>query len=180
MVKPLEQNMGADALWAATGRDHEAWRELLDAAGARDWTHAATARYLVEQHGVSGWWAQGITVDYEQARKGRLPGQQADGTFAVSLTRTIAGERLEALAAVERVVAVAHGEPHGRNLGASMPVVRWRLDDGRRLAAAAQPPNKSGTPVNLTMEQLPTAESVEPVKAELLALLAAAQVERAG
>lgn len=103
--------MGADALRAATGRDHEGWRTVLAEAGALDWSHAETARWLVDTQGVSGWWAQGITVDFEQARKGRLPGQKSDGTFATSVTRTIPGERLEALAAVKESVQAVHERP---------------------------------------------------------------------
>lgn len=160
MPKPLEQNMGADAMRAATGRTHVEWRALLTDAGALAWTHAQTARHLTDALGVDPWWAQGITVDFEQACKGRLPGQRADGTFAVSRTVTVPGDRLDALARVESVVTDAHDVPHGRNLAASMPVVRWRLADGTRLQAAAQPPNKSGTPVNLTWEKLPDEASM--------------------
>lgn len=175
MVKKLEQNMGADAMRAATGRDHAGWRAVLQDAGAQQWSHPRIAAYLVEEHGVDGWWAQGITVDYEQAHQGRLPGQQADGTFSVGLTRTVPGERLEALARVEAAVSAVHGEPHGRNLTASQPVVRWRLPDGGRLAAAAQAPNKTGTPVNLTMQRLPDAAAVEPTRRALEELLEAAR-----
>lgn len=40
---------------------------MLDAAGARDWPHKQIAEHLVAAHGVDGWWAQSITVGYEQA-----------------------------------------------------------------------------------------------------------------
>ncbi|MCH1883850.1 hypothetical protein [Agrococcus sp. ARC_14] len=173
MVERIEKNMGPEALRAATGRDHEQWRALLEAAGALQWTHAQTARWLVAEHGVDGWWAQGITVDFEQQRKGRLPGQQADGTFSVSVTRTVPGERLEALAAVRARIESRHGAAHRENLAASQPVVRWRLGDGTRLAAAAQPPNKTGTPVTLTIEKLADASAMERAKAEIAEILAA-------
>ncbi len=175
MVRRLEQNMGADAMRAATGRDHEQWRDLLTEAGAMDWDHPSTARWLVEQHGVDGWWAQGITVDFEQARKGRLPGQQKDGTFSASITRTIPGSRLAALQAVAAIVTEAHGEPHGQNLAASIPVIRWRLPDGTRLAAAAQLENTTGTPINLTLDRLGSHDLVEGAKKDLLALLDSAR-----
>lgn len=175
MVRRLEQNMGGEALKAATGRDHEGWRNALVEAGAMGWTHAQTATWLVEEHGLSGWWAQGITVDFEQARKGRLPGQQSDGTFTSSTTRTIPGARLDALAAVAGVVTATHGEPHGQNLTANQPVVRWRLPDGTRLAAAAQPEKPSGTPITLTWEKLPDHGAIAEAKAALIRLLEQAQ-----
>ena len=76
MVERIEKNMGSEALRAATGRTHEQWRELLAGAGALEWPHKQIAEWLVREHGVDGWWAQGITVDFEQEHKGRLPGQQ--------------------------------------------------------------------------------------------------------
>lgn len=107
------------------GRDHETWRALLISSGALTWDHPSTARWLIDEQGVDPWWAQGITVDFEQACKGRLPGQRADGTFSVSITRTMPGDRLAALATVATEVGRAHGDPHSENLAATMPVIRW-------------------------------------------------------
>lgn len=171
MARSLEQNMGPEALRNATGRDHVEWRQLLTDAGALDWDHATIAKHLVEAHGVDGWWAQGIKVDFEQACKGRLPGQRADGTFSAQKTATVPGEPLDALALVANAVSGRHGEPHGQSLGAKMPNVRWRLSDGTRLAASVQGRNKGGIPVNLTWEKLPTAEAALLAKAELEEIL---------
>ncbi len=44
---------------------------------------------LHDGHGLSGWWAQMVTVGYEQARGLRVPGQKADG-FSANASRTIA------------------------------------------------------------------------------------------
>ena len=44
-----------------------------------------------------------------------------------------------------------------------------------RLAAAAQAPNKTGTPVNLTMQRLPDAAAVEPTRRALEELLETAR-----
>ncbi|MFA4841635.1 MAG: DUF4287 domain-containing protein [Agrococcus sp.] len=173
MVDRIDRNMGPEAMRAATGRTHDEWRDLLEAAGALDWTHRQIADWLVTEHGVEPWWSQGITVDFEQDRKGRLPGQQADGTFSVSRTRTVPGERLAALAAVRAETQRRFGPPHGGNLAAAQPVVRWRLGDGTRLAAAAQQPNRTGTPINLTIERLPDASAMRAAKAEIDAIFAA-------
>lgn len=175
MARPLEQNMGPEAMQRATGRTHEQWRAVLSEAGAMAWSHPEIARHLVEVHGLDGWWAQGVTVDFEQACKGRLPGQRADGTFSTQKTATIPGEPLDALALVATLVTARHGEPHGQNLGASMPNVRWRLADGTRLLASAQGRNKSGVPVNLTWEKLPTAAAALLAKEELAEILGEAR-----
>lgn len=173
MVDRIDRNMGAEAMHAATGRTHDEWRDLLEAAGALEWSHRQIADWLVAEQGVEPWWSQGITVDFEQDRKGRLPGQQADGTFSVARTRTVPGERLAALAAVRAEIERRLGSPHGENLTAAQPVVRWRLGDGTRLAAAAQQPNRTGTPINLTIERLPDASAMEAAKARIDAIFAA-------
>lgn len=116
--------------------------------------------------------------DQEQARQGRLPEMMPDGTFSASTTRTVPGGRLDALAAVAECVTRRHGEAHGQNLSASGPVVWWRMDDGTRLSAAAGVENRSGTPVTLTHERLPTACDVDTAGAELAALLDAARPRR--
>lgn len=176
MVRAQRDGAGPEALRAATGRTHEEWRALLTDAGALGWDHGRIAAHLVEQHGVDGWWAQGITVDFEQACQGRLPGQRADGTFAVSRTRTLPGERLDALAALVAVVAGEVGEPARSNLQARTPVVRWRLPDDSRLAATALAPTRSGTPVNLTWEKIPDAAAMAGAAARLEAMLGRALV----
>lgn len=173
MVKRMDQSLSPEAVLAATGRDREGWRSVLVEAGATQWSHRDTAAWLVEEMGVDPWWAQGITVDFEQAHKGRLPGMQSDGTFSASTTRTVPGSRLDALAAVAGAVTAEHGEPHGQNLTASQPVVRWRLADGTRLSAAAGAEKASGTPVTLTWDKLPDHGDVEPTKARMVSLLEA-------
>jgi len=51
-----------------TGRSSQDWYALLDAWGAASKGHPAIARYLEQEHGVSAWWAQTLTVRYEYAR----------------------------------------------------------------------------------------------------------------
>ena len=45
-----------------TGRTWEEWVRILDLRGARSMVHGDIARYLSEEHDVSGWWAQAVTV----------------------------------------------------------------------------------------------------------------------
>ncbi|MPV37427.1 hypothetical protein [Georgenia subflava] len=86
-----EQQIGDERLREATGRSRVEWYALLDEAGAREWDHTRIARWLGGEHDVDGWWAQGVTVGYEQSRGLREPGQRPDGTFEVSATKTIYG-----------------------------------------------------------------------------------------
>lgn len=79
-----------EAVRASTGRSWDEWFALLDGWDATKRKHRDIARWLVDDHGVDGWWAQSITVAYEQERGMRAPGQMADGTYSVSASKTIA------------------------------------------------------------------------------------------
>ena len=72
-----------------TGRGWDEWRELIDSWPGHTEGHAAIAAWLQKQHQIDGWWAQSITVAYEQARGMRAPGQRADGTYSVTASKTI-------------------------------------------------------------------------------------------
>jgi uncharacterized protein YndB with AHSA1/START domain len=79
--------MSDGAVAKATGRPWQDWFQLLDGWGATTQAHPEIARWLVEEHEVDGWWAQSITVAYEQARGLRAPGQRPDG-WSVSASKT--------------------------------------------------------------------------------------------
>ncbi|NJP35416.1 hypothetical protein [Micromonospora thermarum] len=73
-----------------TGRGWEEWFGLLDQWGGTAHAHTEIARWLVSVHEVPGWWAQTITVGYEQARGLRAPGQQRGGGYSAGGSRTVA------------------------------------------------------------------------------------------
>jgi hypothetical protein len=78
-----------DAVTKATGKSWDQWCTLLDTAGAARRTHREIAQHLHEQHGVPGWWAQMVTVGYEQAR-GRREAHETPTGFSASCSRVIA------------------------------------------------------------------------------------------
>ncbi|MEU4530262.1 hypothetical protein AB0F49_18730 [Micromonospora ureilytica] len=84
------ERIADDLIRARTGRGWAEWFALLDDAAATEWTHTRIARHLVTDHEVPGWWAQTITVGYEQARGLRAPGQRRGGGFEASASRTVA------------------------------------------------------------------------------------------
>lgn len=77
------------AVRKATGKDWAEWRELIDAWDGAKKSHAEIAKYLSEEHGVDGWWAQGVTVGYERLIGRRAVGQRSDGSFSASVSKTI-------------------------------------------------------------------------------------------
>ncbi|MEH1102746.1 hypothetical protein [Micromonospora sp. CPCC 205561] len=72
-----------------TGRGWDGWFGLLDAWGATGRTHTEIARWLVAAHELPGWWAQTLTVGYEQTRGLRAPGQRRGGDFSAAGSRTV-------------------------------------------------------------------------------------------
>ena len=107
--------VGDAAVHKATGRGWQAWLEELDAAGAAEWEHKAIARWIGESHPeVSGWWAQMLTVGYEQARGLREVNEKSDG-FSANKSRTFpvpVEELYGAWADEERRVDWIGGVPH--------------------------------------------------------------------
>lgn len=87
-----------------TQRGWADWVTLIDTMGGRELPHPEIvplvqkeiAHLDLKNH---GWWAQGITIAYEQHIGRRIPGQQGDGTFASSASKTIPGSMDDALAA---------------------------------------------------------------------------------
>src|SRR5690606_38785401 len=73
-----------------TGRDWAGWLAFLDEIGARDMPHGEIAARVLATGDASAWWAQSITVAFEQHIGRRRPGQRSAGTYEVSANRTVA------------------------------------------------------------------------------------------
>ena len=84
-----------------TGKTLQHWFDVLDRFGAVDKGHTAAARHLHEDHGVPGWYCQGITVAYERARGVRAMNQRCDGKFEVSASKVIAAKPLQIIRALK-------------------------------------------------------------------------------
>ena len=89
--KSRHAGIGNDAVERATGRGWRAWIEALDREDARTMTHKEIAQMLREEFRLAPWWAQMVTVGYEQATGARAPNQAARG-FRAHASRTIAAE----------------------------------------------------------------------------------------
>lgn len=132
------QLVSDDRVREATGRSREEWHRILTDAGAHDWSHAAIARWLVAEHDVDGWWAQGVTVGYEQARGSRQPGQQADGSFSVNASKTVRAPKAAALQAIIETVGADLGDPVATSPDVKFATARWLEGDERLLATVSQ------------------------------------------
>jgi hypothetical protein len=176
---PFEPPVADERVLEATGRGWQAWFELLDGWGAAARSHTEIARWLREEQGVDGWYAQSITVGYERARGLRAPGQRPDG-FAVGASRTIA-------VPVERLFEVFTDEAlRARWLpGADMSIrtataprtarFDWE-DSSTRVIVGFDAAGDTRSRIALSHERLPDADSAEEMKSwwrERLTLLKA-------
>lgn len=162
-----------------TGRGWAAWVEELDRAGAGSLTHKQIAVLLQERYGLDDWWAQTVTVGYEQAKGRRAERQKADG-FAAGASRTVAMP-IEQVHAAWAAGAWLKRVPGAEITKATPPKsIRIKLADGTRAAVylTAKPGGK--TVVQVEHEKLASAADVEPARAlwrEVIAMVTGAGEE---
>jgi hypothetical protein len=156
-----------DKIKDATGKGWDAWFSILDRWGARERKHGETAGFLMDEHGVQGWWAQSITVWYERARGLRLKHQQADG-FTIYASKTV-GVPIE-------VLFDAFVNPRSRrkwltagamSLRTSQPghTARFNWRDGStRVIVTFEDKGPSKSAVAVAHERLPDADEAETAK----------------
>ncbi|MDQ4138100.1 MAG: DUF4287 domain-containing protein [Actinomycetota bacterium] len=140
-VADSRTGVGDDAVLTATGKHPDDWFRLLDERNATSWRHADIAAWLVRDQGVDPWWSQSLTVRYEQQRGMRSPGQMADGTYSVSASRTLPGDKRQLLDSAVEVVGSSVGKPPASvRPAARYATARWKAR--RRRAARHRQPSE--------------------------------------
>lgn len=89
-VESYETPVAEETIVERTGKRSGEWFAILDAWGGTERTHKEIAGQLTEVHDIEGWWAQSLTVMYEQARGMRAKGQRANGLFEATASKTVA------------------------------------------------------------------------------------------
>lgn len=175
-----EARISAEKVRERTGRTWNEWFAVLDAWGAAERGHPEIAAWLGAEHGVPGWWAQGVTVEYEKARGLRPQGGDRDGTLNVSASRTVAVpvERLyEAFADLELREQWTPGAPLRERTAKRNRTARYDWGDGStRVIAGFEAKGEAKSTVALSHERLPDRESAEQMRTywrERLAVLKA-------
>jgi hypothetical protein len=162
-----EPEQSDDVIRANTGRGWDEWRRIIDAWPGHADGHAAVASWLVEEHGVEGWWAQTLTVGWERITGRRLPHQVADGTFTANRSKTVTVDVLalaELLRDPDGLEAAFPGqEPELRSRPTSKNV-RVALTSGVAEIAVA-PKDDGRATVTVSHARLPSPEDVAHWKA---------------
>jgi hypothetical protein len=95
-----------------TGHDLSHWFAVLDKFGAIEKGHTKAANHLHSDHGVPGWYSQGITVAYERTRGVRVMNQKCDGAFEVSVSKMMAATPAQLIKAINKADAWSDGVDH--------------------------------------------------------------------
>ena len=119
-----------------TGHGFDHWFAVLDRFGGVQKGHTASARHLYADHGVDGWYAQGITVAYERARGVRVANQRCDGAFEVSVSKTIAGDAKTIISALTDPRRRAHLAASDKTL---LPALVRALDAPKSKGVVVRP-----------------------------------------
>ncbi len=142
------------AVERSTHRTWEEWLRYMDGISAATLSHHAIATHVLEELDGKieniGWWAQSVTVAYEQYIGRSIPGQRPDGTFQTSVSKaTKLGmqelmDKWAAFAAGDSdVLAVAAGEIR---VSGTDKRITWRTKahDGSDIRVTSEP-KKDGT-----------------------------------
>jgi hypothetical protein len=80
--------MSDAAITEKTGHSWKEWTRILDKIDAASRPHREIAAYVHDNHEITGWWAQAVTVGYERIRGLREIGQRRGGSYEASKSRT--------------------------------------------------------------------------------------------
>lgn len=160
----------AAAIQRMTGRPFADWCARLDDAGARDLDHTATARLIHEDWGMDAWWAQTVTVAYEQWIGRREVGQTCEGDFAVSASRTLPGgmdevrDAFDSFADEDRREELGLGEPR---LSDTERWRYWRADaaDGSQVSVNITAKDEGRCTLSIAHKQIASAAERDAWKA---------------
>lgn len=169
-IEAIEKGIGVS--WAEV-------EEYLAGIGAKELSHKDIAAALHESGLADGWWAQTATVAYEQQIGRRQPGQDCDGEFQTSVSRTVTGSMDEARNKWVAVVGAAEefsgiAVTRGPELSDTAKWRYWRcgLADGSRVSVHIYEKPSGKSSVGVQHERLESTEQLDHWRAYWKAKLA--------
>ncbi|WGW12413.1 hypothetical protein LWF01_01185 [Saxibacter everestensis] len=160
--------MNIEAIEAGIGMPWAEVEEFLAGINAGRLSHKDIATALNDEGIARGWWAQSVTVAYEQQIGRRQPGQDCDGEFQTSVSKTVNGSMDEArnrwitlLGDAEEFSGVSISR--GPDLSESDKWRYWRcgLADGSRVNVNIYQKAPGKAALSLQHERLESAEQLD-------------------
>ena len=84
----MSKRISDEAVKKSTGKIWKEWFSILNKSGAKKMEHKDIAKLLSNKYGISGWWSQMVTVQYEQEIKGRKKHEKPEG-YQISKSSTL-------------------------------------------------------------------------------------------
>lgn len=172
-VEPVER---------ATNRSWTEWMKFMDGIGAKDLDHKSIATEVYKQlEGTidkPGWWAQAVTVAYEQYIGRRIPGQMTDGKFQTSASKSTQLGMQELMdvwtvfaAKDKEVLSMISGEVR---VSGTANRINWRVKglNGSSIIITSEPKANGTATIIATHMGLESAEENQTAKETWQALLA--------
>lgn len=177
----MTTNSRINPIERATNRTWDDWLQFMDGIGAKNLSHPEIATKVWEELDGKvdnpGWWAQSVTVAYEQHAGRRLPGQRSDGTFETSVSKAtklgmkeLMDQWVAFAAGDEEVVALMAAE--ARVSGTDKRITwRTKAGDGSDIRVTSEP-KKDGTAAIVAVQTgLPSPELNMEAKAKWSSIL---------
>lgn len=163
---PPQEHPHAPRIESGTGTPLATWVQRIDDAGGRDLDHTAIARLLPQRWEISEWWAQGVTVAYEQLIGRRVAGQSSGGDFAASASRTLPGDPDSVRERWDGFMNPARREALGLQQPSLSDTPTWRywrvaVSDGSRLSVNITAKDEGRSTLGIEHKGLESAEARE-------------------
>lgn len=163
---PPQEHPHAPRIESGTGTALATWVQRIDDAGGRELDHTAIARLLPQRWEISEWWAQGVTVAYEQVIGRRVVGQSCAGDFAASASRTLPGDPDALRSRWDAFMSAARREELGLEQPSLSATPTWRywraaVSDGSRLSVNITAKDEGRSTLGIEHKGLETAEARE-------------------
>lgn len=155
------------AIEKSTGQPWQVWFERLEGMGARDLSHKEIATKLVSDYQVASWWAQMLTVRYEQVTGRRQAGQGNNGEYAVSISKTLVGSMNDGMHWwLKRVQSRTEFNDVAIVTSSTTETEKWRhyrvaLRDGSRAVVSIYEKTPTKASLGVQHEKLASAEAAE-------------------
>ena len=166
----MTKTANIESIEKTTGKPWKEWVAYLENINANELPHKEIAQHVHQQlQGIvenAGWWAQGITVAYEQHTGRRLPGQRSDGTFEVAASKTVNATMDET---IDKWLTLVKNKHEFDTVQVAQPPTTSRADksrhwscnlsDGTRINADTYPKSAEKTVFTITHIRLDSPES---------------------
>lgn len=175
-MSSMATNSRIKAVERATNRTWDEWLQYMDSIDAKNLSHHEIATHLLgELDGKIdnlGWWAQSVTVAYEQYIGRRIPGQRSDGTFQTSVSKStnlgmqdLMDKWVNFAAADEAVLALIAGDVR---VSGTEKRITWRTKarDGSSIRVTSEPKKDGTASIIVNHMELQTVELNNEAKAK--------------